>query len=70
MLPPAQVKLTFTRPGRTVSVTTDRTGAYRISIAPGIYAVRANAGMAILPRNINVRAPRTHLNFSIDTGIR
>ena len=64
------VKLTFTRLGHSLSATTNASGGYRISLAPGIYAVRANAGMTMRPRNINVRAPQTHLNFSIDTGIR
>jgi hypothetical protein len=68
--PAAQVRLAFTRLGHTVSVKTDASGGYRIELAPGIYAVRASAGMSMRPRSINVHPSRTHLNFSIDTGIR
>jgi hypothetical protein len=68
--PAAKVTLSFTRLGHSFTAKTDRAGKYRIALAPGIYAVRASAGMSIQPRNIRVRAPRTHLNFSIDTGIR
>ena len=68
--PASHVKLIFTRLGRSVTTTTDGSGGYRIRIAPGIYAVRANEGMSVRPRNINVRVPTTHLDFSIDTGIR
>ena len=68
--PAAQVKLSFTRRGHTFSTTTDGSGKYRVRVAPGIYAVRASAGLSMLPRNINVHAPSTHLDFSIDTGIR
>ena len=68
--PAAQVRLSFTRLGHTLSTTTDRSGGYRIRVAPGIYAVRASAGMSMRPRSINVHGPTTHLNFSIDTGIR
>jgi hypothetical protein len=68
--PAAQVALSFTRLGHTFAAKTDGAGAYRIKLAPGIYAVRASAGMSMHPRNINVRGPSTHLNFSIDTGIR
>jgi hypothetical protein len=68
--PGAQVKLTFTRAGHTFAATTDGAGKYRLKLAPGIYAVRASAGMSMRPHNINVRAPSTHLDFSIDTGIR
>ena len=68
--PAANVSLTFTRRGRSQSVKTTASGGYRIELAPGIYAVRANAGMSMRPQNITVRGPRTHLSFSIDTGIR
>ena len=66
----SQVRLMFTRLGHAFSVKTNASGAYRIKLAPGIYTVRASAGMSMRPRNINVHAPTTHLNFSIDTGIR
>ena len=68
--PAAQVTLSFTRLGHTVVTKTDSGGGYRIRLAPGIYAVRASAGMSMRPRNIYVHAPTTHLSFSIDTGIR
>jgi hypothetical protein len=68
--PGAQVKLTFTRNNHVFATRTDASGKYRIKLAPGIYAVRASAGMSMRPRNINVRAPSTKLDFSIDTGIR
>jgi hypothetical protein len=68
--PAAQVTLSFTRLGHTVVTKTDSAGAYRIRLVPGIYAVRASAGMSMRPRNINVHGPSTHLSFSIDTGIR
>jgi hypothetical protein len=64
------VRLTFVRRGHPFTTTTGANGAYRISLPPGIYAVTASAGMSMRPRNINVHAPRTHLDFSIDTGIR
>ena len=62
--------LSFTRLGHTFAARTSSAGAYRIKLAPGIYAVRASAGMSMRPRNINVHAPTTQLNFSLDTGIR
>jgi hypothetical protein len=68
--PAANVRLTFTRHGHSFVAGTNASGAYRVELAPGIYAVRASAGMSIAPRNINVRVPRTHLRFAIDTGIR
>jgi hypothetical protein len=68
--PGTAVKLTFARRGQVFQATTDSTGKYRIKLPPGIYAVRASAGMSWRPRNINVRAPSTHLDFSVDTGIR
>ena len=68
--PAAAVKLSFIRKGHAFTARTDAAGAYRISLAPGIYAVGAGAGMSLRPRNINVHAPKTHLDFAIDTGIR
>ena len=68
--PAAQVTLSFTRAGHTFTAKTGATGSYAVRLAPGIYAVRASAGMAMRPHAINVRAPRTHLDFAIDTGIR
>ncbi len=68
--PAARVTLTFTRASQTFTTTTNAAGGYRIALAPGIYAVRASAGRSMRPRAINVRAPRTHLDLAIDTGIR
>ena len=68
--PAAAVRLSFARRGHQLSVKTNAAGTYRISLAPGIYAVSASAGMSLRPRAINVRAPTTHLDFAIDTGIR
>jgi hypothetical protein len=68
--PAAAVKLSFARKGHAFSVRTSASGAYRIRLVPGIYAVSASAGMSLRPRAINVRAPTTHLDFAIDTGIR
>ena len=68
--PAGAVTLSFTRLGHTVSTRTTDSGAYRIKLAPGIYAVRASAGEFIRPRAINVHTPTTKLDFAIDTGIR
>ena len=68
--PAARVSLTFTRAGRTFSAETSAGGAFRIKLAPGIYAVRAGVGMTMRPHAIDVHAPRTRLDFAIDTGIR
>jgi hypothetical protein len=68
--PAARVTLTFTRLDHRFVTTTDDGGLYRIRLAPGIYAVRASAGMSMRPRAVNVRAPSTKLDFAIDTGIR
>jgi Carboxypeptidase regulatory-like domain len=68
--PAVNATLTFTRRGHTFAATTDAAGHYRVKVPPGIYAVRASVGMSMRPRNINVHAPSTRLNFSVDTGIR
>ena len=68
--PAAQVTLTFIRAGHTFKAKTSAAGAYSLRLTPGIYTVSASAGMSMRPHAINVRAPRTHLDFSIDTGIR
>src|SRR5947209_13013517 len=67
--PAGAVTLSFTRAGHTSTARTTSSGTYRLKLAPGIYAVRASAGMRITPHAINVRAPTTKLAFSIDTGI-
>ena len=68
--PAAAVRLSFVRKGHAFAATTSASGAYRISLQPGIYVVSASAGMSLRPRAINVRAPKTKLDFAIDTGIR
>jgi hypothetical protein len=68
--PAGGVTLTFTRAGGTAHVTTTAAGRFRVTLAPGIYTVRADAGVTLTPRTIRVRAPRTTLAFAIDTGIR
>jgi hypothetical protein len=66
----ARVTLTFTRLDQSFATTTDDGGVYRIRLRPGIYTVRASAGMSMRPRAVNVRAPETKLDFAVDTGIR
>jgi hypothetical protein len=68
--PAAGVTLTFTRRGQAVTARTSAAGAYRVRLAPGIYTVRASAGMSIRPQAIEVRGPSTRLALAIDTGIR
>ena len=73
---PAQVTLIFRRAGRDMArVRSAATGAFRIALAPGIYAVRTleKIGIArnIKPANIHVRAGHwDRIDFLIDTGIR
>jgi hypothetical protein len=68
--PAARVRLIFTRLDHSFATSTDRAGVYRIRLTPGIYAVRASAGMSMRPRAVKVRAPTTRLDLAIDTGIR
>ena len=52
-------------------MTTSDTGRYRILLAPGIYAVRANRGRRLEPSRVTVRRGILAVSdFSIDTGIR
>jgi hypothetical protein len=77
---PAQVTLLFRRTGvagtaRTFRVRSAADGRYRISLAPGYYAVttleRIGITRNIRPRAVHVRAGHVdRLDFSIDTGIR
>jgi hypothetical protein len=58
--------------GRTV---TNQSGGYRISLVPGVYAVRALRGSNLVlrfqPQQAVVRAQiRRRVDFAIDTGIR
>ena len=68
--PASQATLTFARLGHVYTVRTTDAGAYRIKLPPGYYAVRADTGITLRPRNIHVRWPTTKLNFAIDTGLR
>lgn len=72
--PAPGVTLTFSRSGRAWSTRTDQRGAYRIRLAPGIYAVRTSAkpfGLTPRPARVHVRAGHMdRLVFTIDTGIR
>ena len=68
--PATEVKLTFTRLGRSYSTTTDQAGKYRIKLKPGIYTVRADTGIVITPKRINVRRPQSKINLAIDPGGR
>ena len=68
--PAAHAVLVFSRDGRVVARTTARAdGTYRVRLAAGYYAVRS--AHRIEPAKVRVRASRmTHVDFSIDTGIR
>jgi hypothetical protein len=70
--PAKNVTLRFTRSGYVArTVTTSDTGRYRILLAPGTYAVRANRGRLIEPSRVVVRGGvLAGRDFSIDTGIR
>jgi hypothetical protein len=73
--PAAGLRLTFSRPGQPNRwVRTDRSGAYRILLTPGVYTVRTDAvAFGVVPEPARVHVPRTgfrQANFSIDTGIR
>jgi hypothetical protein len=68
--PASNVKLTFTRLGHSYSTRTTDAGKYRIKLKPGIYVVRADTGIVIQPKRINVRRPTTKLNLAIDPGGR
>jgi hypothetical protein len=70
--PAKNVTLRFTRSGYVAqTVTTSDTGRYRILLAPGTYAVRANRGRLIEPSRVIVHGGvLAGRDFSIDTGIR
>ena len=68
--PAGDVKLTFTRLGHSYTTRTTDAGKYRIKLRPGIYVVRADTGIVIIPKRINVRRPSTKLNLAIDPGGR
>ena len=73
--PARGVTLSFRRKGRVLArVVTGRTGAYRIRLAAGAYAVRTNRkpfGTVPAPQRVRVVGGRTRrVDFAIDTGIR
>ncbi len=71
--PAANATIVLARGDRTIRVRTDRTGRYRVRLAPGRYMVRKldwGPG-GIGPAYVVVPARRlARLDFSIDTGIR
>jgi hypothetical protein len=74
--PAANTKLVFLRKGvQVASVRTSASGAYRVAIAPGRYAVgvvlKTGIGRRLQPSSVRVLPGRfLRVNFSIDTGIR
>jgi Carboxypeptidase regulatory-like domain len=68
--PAAAVTLQFTGAKHAFTVRTDGRGRYTITLPPGLYAVRASAGMRIEPAQVTVRAGSHTRGFAIDTGIR
>jgi hypothetical protein len=68
--PASQVKLTFTRLGHSYTTRTTDAGKYRIKLRPGLYVVRADTGIVLIPKRINVRRPTVKLNLAIDPGGR
>jgi hypothetical protein len=70
----ANIILTFSRAGLATKTRTDRQGAYRIGLPPGIYSVRTNSkpfGQTPRPARVHVRAGHNDkIVFTIDTGIR
>jgi len=68
--PAKHVRLTFTHGVDSRTVTTTAAGAYRVTLAPGTWQVRASAGERLTPAAVVVRAGTHRANFGIDTGIR
>jgi hypothetical protein len=74
--PAAGAVLVFTRRDRVAArVRTDAHGRYRVSLRPGLYAVRLPAtprlGAGLAPRSVRVpRGANARVDFMIDTGIR
>ena len=72
---PAQVTLLFRRAGQTYRTRSTADGRYRITLAPGYYAVstveRIGIARNIRPHAVHVRIAHVdRLDFAIDTGIR
>ena len=74
--PARNMTLVFWRNGQVGGrTTTSRTGAYRIVLAPGIYAVRTvqapTIGRGLEPRTARIVSGRfRRVDFFVDTGIR
>ena len=74
--PARNMTLVFWRNGQVAGrTTTSRTGAYRIVLAPGIYAVRTvqapTIGRGLEPRTARIVSGRfRRVDFFVDTGIR
>ena len=71
--PAAHATVVFSLNGVAVARTvTTSTGHYTIRLAPGFYSVRINVGRRRPePPSVRVRAGRlSHVDFSVDTGIR
>jgi hypothetical protein len=68
--PAKHVRLTFTRGAVSRTVATTAAGAYRVTLAPGTWQVRASVGERLTPASVTVRAGTHRANFGIDTGIR
>jgi Carboxypeptidase regulatory-like domain len=72
--PAKNVRLLFTRAGRTTSTLTDSTGRYRVRLAAGTYTVRTDQapfGRVPQPQVVTVKASTLRrVDFHIDTGIR
>ena len=71
--PAAGMTLTFTRGSVVKTVVTSSKGAYRIRLAPGVYAVHIarNRIARVSPLTVTVRSGvLVRRNFVIDTGIR
>jgi hypothetical protein len=71
--PARRQTLAFARNGTTTRTRTDEQGHYRVTLAPGWYAVRTTVGITQVPQPARVRvvASRYRLvNFFADTGIR
>jgi hypothetical protein len=68
--PARKATLTFSQAGRVVSAKTDAAGRYRVTLATGLWTVRASVGMRITPLAVRVRAGTHRLDLAVDTGIR
>lgn len=75
--PAANVRLVFSRGGDVIGrATTNQDGRYRLRLPAGSYSVRrgvvaAAVDLKLEPHQARVYAGRlTHVDFSIDTGIR